>query len=68
MDNFDKLNETFNVDSKETPSKYPPWSFLKFLLILFWSLVIIYWSSDGIKYVCEHGLKPSFERFWEGPK
>ena len=68
MEQFDKLNETFDVDTTQTHPKYPPWTFLKFILILIWSLVIIYWMNDGIVYISEHGLKPSIERLWEGPK
>ena len=68
MEQFEKLNEVFNVDVKETPSKYPPWGFLKYILILLWSLVIIIWMNDGIYYIADHGLKPSIERLWEGPK
>jgi len=66
MNDFNKLNETFNMDAEPTPSKWPPWYFFKFLLILLWSIVIIYWSHDGIQYVAEHGLKPSIKRFIEG--
>lgn len=64
MEQFDKLNETFDVGKKPPIS----WNVFKFILLLIWTIAAIYWFNDGIEYICNNGLKPSIIRLWEGPK
>lgn len=65
MEEFDKINETFNTDRS---SKWPPWHFFKFVLIFMWSVFIMVYINNGITKIHDEGLDTVIVKLWKGNK